>query len=167
MKISEFNLLDRKEKNILLKQCCGSKTWIDKMLEERLPEQREKLLKLAEQKWYDSSEEDWKEAFLHHPKIGDKEALRKKFSNDRFAGTEQSSVGTASDETLEALAKANKEYEEKFGYIFIVCATDKSANEMLDIIQSRLPNDPQKEIKIAMEEQNKITKLRLQKLFEL
>jgi len=167
MKVSQFNTLDKTEKGILLEQCCGSKTWISKMLEEKLPEEEDRLLKTAEEKWYACSEEDWKEAFLHHPKIGDKETLRKKFSKDRFASGEQSSVNIATEETLEALAQGNKEYEEKFGYIFIVCATGKSADEMLAILQSRLPNDPEKEIKIAMEEQNKITRLRLQKLFEL
>ena len=167
MTISEFNLLNKDAKSALLQQCCGSKTWISKMLEEELPEDGETLLNVAEEKWSDCTEEDWREAFLHHPKIGDIEGLRKKFSKDQFAGGEQSLVNVASEQTLVALAKGNKEYEEKFGYIFIVCATGKSADEMLAILQSRLVNDPKKEIKIEMEEQNKITKLRLQKLFEL
>ena len=167
MKIPEFNLLNKDAKGALLQQCCGSKTWISKMLEEKLPETAEMLLNVAEEKWNDCTEKDWKEAFLHHPKIGDMEGLRKKFSKDQFAGGEKTLVNTASEHTLNELAKGNKEYEEKFGYIFIVCATGKSAREMLDILQSRLVNDPGKEIKIAMEEQNKITRLRLQKLFEL
>jgi len=167
MTISEFNLLNNDAKSALLQQCCGSKAWINKMLEEEFPEEREKLLNIAEEKWNDCTEEDWREAFLHHPKIGDIEGLRKKFSKDQFAGGEQSLVDVASEQTLDALAKGNEEYEEKFGYIFIVCATGKLAGEMLAILQSRLVNDPKKEIKIAMEEQNKITKLRLQKLFEL
>ena len=167
MTVSEFNLLNKNEKFVLLQQCCGAKAWIEKMLVRFLPGEKEALLKWAEEKWYACTEEDWKEAFLHHPKIGDKEALRKKFSSDQFAGGEQSSVNFAAENTLEELAKGNSEYEEKFGYIFIVCATGKSANEMLTILQSRLSNDPKKEIGIAMEEQNKITKRRLQKLFEL
>ncbi len=167
MKISEFNLLNKDAKSALLQQCCGSKTWISKMLEEELPKEREKILNVAEDKWNDCTEEDWREAFLHHPKIGDIEGLRKKFSKDQFAGGEQSLVNVASEKILNELARGNKEYEEKFGYIFIVCATGKPAGEMLTMLQSRLLNDPGKEIKIAMEEQNKITKLRLQKLFEL
>jgi 2-oxo-4-hydroxy-4-carboxy-5-ureidoimidazoline decarboxylase len=167
MKIPEFNLLNKDAKSDLLQQCCGSKNWIGKMLEEELPKNGEKLLNVAEEKWKDCTEQDWKEAFLHHPKIGDMEGLRKKFSKDQFASGEQYLVNVASEQTLVALAKGNKEYEEKFGYIFIVCATGKSAGEMLALLQSRLVNDPGKEIKIAMEEQNKITKLRLQKLFEL
>jgi len=167
MTISEFNLLNKEAKTALLQQCCGSKAWISKMLEEELPEDKEKLLNAAELKWNDCTEEDWREGFLHHPKIGDTEGLRKKFSKDQFAGGEQSLVNVAAEESLNELAKGNEEYETKFGYIFIVCATGKSAGEMLAILQSRLVNDPEKEIRIAMEEQNKITKLRLQKLFEL
>jgi 2-oxo-4-hydroxy-4-carboxy-5-ureidoimidazoline decarboxylase len=79
---------------------------------------------------------------------------------------EQSGTSTASEETIKALSKGNKEYEDKFGYIFIVCATGKSADEMLAILESRLPNDPEKEIEIAADEQNKITRLRLEKLLD-
>jgi 2-oxo-4-hydroxy-4-carboxy-5-ureidoimidazoline decarboxylase len=167
MTVAEFNRLTENEKRKLLQQCCGAKAWVDKMLETSLPADKESLLKQAEERWYACSEEDWQEAFLHHPKIGDKEALRKKFSSDVFAGGEQSSVNSASEQTLDALTEGNEKYQEQFGYIFIVCATGKSADEMLTILRSRLSNEPKKEVRIAMEEQNKITKLRLQKLFEL
>lgn len=123
------------------------------------------LLEDAEQQWYQCSEKDWKEAFDNHPKIGDKESLKKKFaSTAQWASAEQSAVNKASAETIEALAKANLEYEKKFGYIFIVCATGKSATELLSILESRLKNDPKEEIMIAADEQNKITKLRIEKL---
>jgi 2-oxo-4-hydroxy-4-carboxy-5-ureidoimidazoline decarboxylase len=124
------------------------------------------LFEDAEEKWYECSEDDWKEAFTHHPKIGDMNALRKKFSSDQFAGEEQSSVNQASEKTLQSLKAANRKYEEKFGYIFIVMATGKSADEMLEILDTRLKNEPAQEIKIAMDEQCKITRLRLEKLFE-
>ena len=124
------------------------------------------LFEDAEEAWYECTEADWKEAFLHHPKIGDIDALRKRFSSDQFAGNEQNSVNHASEKSLQLLAEGNKAYEEKFGYIFIVCATGKSVEEMLEFLNIRLRNSPDEEIKIAMEEQNKITKLRLEKLFE-
>ena len=124
------------------------------------------LFEDAEEKWYECNEDDWKEAFRHHPKIGDIDALRKTFSSDKFAADEQQLIDQAPEETLELLAKANNLYEKKFGYIFIVCATGKSADEMLEILNARLANTPDEEIKIAMDEQNKITKLRLEKLFE-
>ena len=125
------------------------------------------LLEDAEEQWFKCSEEDWKEAFAHHPKIGDIDSLKKKFaSTAKWASAEQSGVNTASENTIEALAEGNKKYEDKFGYIFIVCATGKSAEEMLGILESRLQNDPKEEIEIAADEQNKITKLRLEKLLE-
>jgi 2-oxo-4-hydroxy-4-carboxy-5-ureidoimidazoline decarboxylase len=125
------------------------------------------LLEDAEEIWFDSSPEDWKEAFAQHPKIGDLDSLKKKFASTAgWASGEQSGVGAASEQTLKALADGNRLYEEKFGYIFIVCATGRSAEEMLGMLQSRLQNKPEEEIKIAADEQNKITKLRLEKLLE-
>lgn len=125
------------------------------------------LLEDAEAQWYECSPDDWKEAFSHHPRIGDVESLTKKFaSTAQWASGEQSGVNAASGKTIEELAEGNRLYEEKFGYIFIVCATGKSAEEMLSLLQARLPNVPTEEIEIAAEEQNKITKLRLQKLLE-
>jgi 2-oxo-4-hydroxy-4-carboxy-5-ureidoimidazoline decarboxylase len=123
------------------------------------------LLQTAEEIWYSCKEDDWKEAFTHHPKIGDIDSLKEKFtSTAQWASGEQSGVNVAAQDILEALVTGNNMYEKKFGYIFIVCATGKSAKEMLDLLLARLRNDPQKEIQIAMGEQNKITKLRLEKL---
>ena len=123
------------------------------------------LFEDAEEKWYECTEDDWKEAFSHHPRIGDLDALRIKFANDQFASNEQGSINEASTEVLKEIAHANKAYEEKFGYIFIVCASGKSAEEMLNLLRARLANSPAQEIGVAMDEQNKITKLRLEKLF--
>ena len=126
------------------------------------------LLEDAEEQWFKCSESDWKEAFSHHPKIGDTASLKKKFSSTaQWASGEQSGVNAASQQTIEALAEGNRKYEDKFGYIFIVCATGKTAEEMLEILTSRLSNDPKDEIEIAADEQNKITKLRLEKLLDV
>jgi 2-oxo-4-hydroxy-4-carboxy-5-ureidoimidazoline decarboxylase len=123
------------------------------------------ILEDAEEQWYQCSERDWKEAFSHHPRIGDMDSLKKKFMpTANWAVGEQGGVKTASQDTLEALARGNRDYEMKFGYIFIVCATGKTAEEMLDLLQNRLKNDPKDEIQIAADEQNKITKIRLEKL---
>ena len=125
------------------------------------------LLEDAEEQWFKCSERDWKEAFAQHPKIGDIESLNKKFSSTaQWASGEQSGVGNALPETINALAEGNKRYEEKFGYIFIVCATGQTADEMLAMLQTRLQNNPEVEIEIAADEQNKITKLRIEKLVE-
>ena len=125
------------------------------------------LLEDAESQWWLCNEEDWKEAFTHHPKIGDLDSLKKKFANTAvWASGEQSGVNTAKDEILNALAEGNRLYEEKFGYIFIVCASGKSAEEMLGMLNERLKNNPEDEIRIAADEQNKITLLRLEKLLQ-
>jgi len=166
MTLAEFHQLKQDRKRVLLNQCCGSRAWVEKMLNSPAHKTVTDLLKQAEKNWNECDEADWKEAFSHHPKIGDLDSLRKKFSSDQFAGGEQSSINSASEQILQALAEGNKLYEQKFGYIFIVCATGKSPAEMLQILNSRLQNNPADEIKIASEEQNKITKLRLQKLFD-
>jgi 2-oxo-4-hydroxy-4-carboxy-5-ureidoimidazoline decarboxylase len=167
MTLQELSQLPERQLREELLKCCGSRIWVDKMIPLFPMEDLIELLENAEEQWNKCSEKDWKEAFSHHPKIGDTESLRKKFASTAdWASGEQKGVATASTSAIEALAKGNQEYEAKFGYIFIVCATGKSADEMLSLLQSRLPNEPQKEIKIAAEEQNKITKLRLQKLLD-
>ena len=123
------------------------------------------LHEIADAVWNGLTDEDWKEAFAQHPKIGDIKSLRKKYQNTAaLASKEQSGVASASERTLKALAEGNNLYEAKFGYIFIVCATGKSADEMLALLNGRLSNIPSQEIKIAAQEQAKITRLRLEKL---
>jgi 2-oxo-4-hydroxy-4-carboxy-5-ureidoimidazoline decarboxylase len=138
----------------LLTTACASRAWIDRMLARRPFGSREALLAAARAEWFALAPADWLEAFSHHPKIGERTA-------DRLAATEQAGVNQATKDVLIALAEANRIYEAKFGYIFIVCATGKTAEEMLALLRARLPNDPSTEIRIAAEEQNKITALRL------
>lgn len=165
MTLHELNILKQPQLKEELTKCCGSSSWVKMMMAYFPADDLVELLEDAEDIWYECSKEDWKEAFTHHPKIGDVESLTKKFaSTAQWASGEQSGVDVASKETIEALAEGNRLYEEKFGYIFIVCATGKSAEEMLTILQSRLSNTADDEIKIAVDEQNKITQLRLQKL---
>ncbi len=167
MTLHELNILPQPQLKEELLKCCGSATWVKMMMAYFPADDLVEILEDAEEMWYACSKEDWKEAFTHHPKIGDVESLTKKFaSTAEWASGEQSSVNVASKETIEALAEGNRLYEEKFGYIFIVCATGKSAEEMLDLLQSRLRNSPNEEIQIAADEQNMITKLRLDKLLD-
>jgi 2-oxo-4-hydroxy-4-carboxy-5-ureidoimidazoline decarboxylase len=166
MTIAQFDHLSEGEKREALFKCCGSTTWVNKMLTALPVDDLVDLLQYAEEKWQQCTEQDWLEAFTHHPKIGDVSALKQKFaSTANWASNEQSGVDVASDDILNALAKGNEDYEQKFGFIFIVCATGKSAAEMLGLLESRLPNSPEKEMKIAAGEQNKITLIRLEKLF--
>ena len=166
MTIAEFDHVNKEEKGKLLYQCCGSTAWVEKMLTIPPVDDLIDLFEDAEEKWYECNEKDWKEAFSNHPKIGDLESLKKKFaSTSKWTLTEQAGVNAANEKIIERLARGNKLYEDKFGYIFIICATGKSAEEMLTSLEERLPNDPKDEIKIAAGEQNKITQLRLEKLF--
>ena len=126
------------------------------------------VYKKAESIWFSLSSDDWLEAFTHHPKIGNIESLRKKFHNTKsISENEQSGVNDAAESTLKDLAESNQLYEDKFGFIFIVCATGKSADEMLAMIKIRLNNNVNAEMLNASKEQNKITKLRLEKLLLL
>ena len=123
---------------------------------------REAMLEQARAIWFALDEHDWREAFSHHPTIGDRAALRQRFpATQHLSEREQAGVNAAPDEVLDALAEGNRRYLEKFGYIFIVCATGKSAEEMLEQLRLRLESDPAAEIGIAAEEQAKITDLRL------
>lgn len=126
---------------------------------------RDALLAAAREEWFALSPDDWREAFSHHPKIGDREALRARFPATRhLSEREQAGVSGASDDVLEALAEGNLAYEQKFGHIFIVCATGRSAEEMLAALRARLVNDVDTEIRLAAGEQAKITALRLEQL---
>ncbi|MVM34494.1 2-oxo-4-hydroxy-4-carboxy-5-ureidoimidazoline decarboxylase [Spirosoma sp. HMF4905] len=165
MTLPELNQLPIPALKSALSTCCGSTTWVNEMAKLFPIESRESLFEQAEVIWFGLDERDWREAFDHHPKIGDIDSLRAKFATTAaWAEGEQASVSTASLSVLEMLAEGNQFYEEKFGYIFIVCATGKSAEEMLEILEARLLNSPEEEIQIAMQEQNKITEIRLEKL---
>lgn len=162
MTFVEFNKLEKDTAAKELFACCGSSAFVTLVMN-HFPFAAEKdLLNTAERVWYNECNvADWKESFTHHPKIGDKKSLQQK-----FAGTEQSGVATASAETIQALADANTAYEKKNGFIFIVCATGKSAEEMLLLLKHRLKNSAEEELPVAMNEQHKITLLRFNKLFD-
>lgn len=166
MTLKELNTLSKKETVENLMLCCGSTKWADKMTAERPFSTKEELLKKAESIWKNEMDEsDWREAFTHHPKIGDIDSLREKYaSTKKWAEGEQKGASEASEDVLKKLAEYNQTYEDKFGYIFIVCATGKSAAEMLSILEDRLENDPKEELLIAADEQRKITEIRLEKL---
>lgn len=167
MTIAEFDHLDHKKKKELLFNCCGSHTWVKEMIEILPVNDLIDLFEYAEEKWFECNSADWLEAFEHHPKIGDLSEIQQKFSKIySYTSKEQAGIENTSEEVLNELIKANEEYEETFGYIFIVFATGKSAEEMLAILKERLLNDPREELMIAAAEQDRITKHRLAKLFE-
>ncbi len=165
MTLDAFNRLEPQAAIDELMRCCGSLRWATIMASSRPFRSEQDLYDAADRVWESLTSEDWLEAFGHHPRIGDVEGLRSKFATTRaWASNEQAGAAVASDEVLEALAAGNRAYEERFGYIFIVCATGKGADEMLAILRDRLDNDPKTELPVAAREQSKITRLRLEKL---
>jgi 2-oxo-4-hydroxy-4-carboxy-5-ureidoimidazoline decarboxylase len=157
-----IDLAPEREARELLRVCCGAERWIDRMLARRPFTSPEEAVTAAREAWFALSPAEWREAFAHHPRIGDVETLRSRLAPTASLSTrEQSGVTGASAETLEQLVEGNRAYEARFGYIFIVCATGKSAAEMLSLLQARLDNDPDVEIRIAAEEHAKICVLRL------
>lgn len=151
-----------------LRRCCGSERWVKGMVAARPFTSRAHLFGAAESVWWHLDEADWREAFTHHPRIGaDVAALREKFAaTAEWSAGEQAAVSEASEETLKDLARGNRAYEERFGFLFIVCATGQSAEQMLAALERRMPNPPANEVRIAAGEQAKITRIRLGKLLD-
>jgi len=127
----------------------------------------DQLLTKADSLWWSLSDEDWLEAFRAHPKIGERKAATNQSEQaQKWSAQEQADTHGAAAETKAALAEGNRHYEDRFGFIFIICASGKSAEEMLASLNYRLQNDPETELVIAAEEQRKITRLRLEKVLE-
>ena len=148
-----------------LRQCCGSTRWAEQMSNDRPYSTLEALVTHADQLWWSLTADDWLEAFRSHPKIGEKKASDKvSTQSQQWSGQEQSGVSSAPQDTVDSLAELNRAYEEKFGFIFIICATGKTSDEMLAALNERLQHDSDTELRLAAAEQAKITALRLKKL---
>ncbi len=165
-RLDALNSMASDDARAALQRCCGSGRWAERMAAARPFTSQTHLQGMAEWLWWQLDDADWLEAFGHHPRIGaDPDALRERFqATADWSSDEQSGVAGASDETIAALAEANKEYEERFGFIFIVCASGLSADEMLERLRLRMPHHPENEIRIAAGEQARITALRLDKM---
>jgi allantoinase len=159
-----INSMDRPREALL--KCCGCEEWAETMVSRRPFANKFALMATADEIWWGPHLRiAWPEAFAAHPRIGDLKSLREKFAStaDLCRG-EQGGAMHADESTLRELAEGNAAYEAKFGYIFIVCATGKSAAEMLAILRERFGNDAETELSVAATEQAKITRLRLEKL---
>lgn len=147
-----------------LTTCCGSARWVDGMLAQWPFADVSTLLQAAESIWWSLDEADWLQAFACHPKIGDVDSIRRKYAAQAtWSLQEQGGVHGASEAVLHGLAQGNAAYEAKFGFIFLVCATGKTADQMLALLAQRLPQDRPTELRVAAGEQAKITALRLHK----
>jgi|SRR6185369_5661311 len=160
-----LNTLPRQEAVAEFLKCCGSASWARKLEENRPFKSLEGLYSCADTTWWALNSADWLEAFSAHPKIGEKKANSQvSATSQAWSGQEQSGINEAAETTLQKLETLNSQYEAKFGFIFIVCATGKSSEEMLATLLHRLENELPTELPIAAAEQAKITRLRLAKL---
>jgi len=167
--LSEFQSKSESEIKEALHNCCGSNTWVNKLADKAPFSNERELFDQTISIWENEcNEQDVMEAFSHHPQIGDVKSLSEKFaSTSDWAKGEQSGTVGASHDIIETLAKLNKDYKDKFGFIFLICATGKSASEMNQILAERLNHSREEELHIAKAEQLKITMLRLLKLLDL
>ena len=163
--LSNLNSLPADQARGLFAECCGSSKWVNEMIARRPFNSPDDVYSAADEVADSLEREDWLEAFAHHPRIGEQKGAKAQGERgSSWSAKEQSGIADAHEALLVELAAANREYERRFGYIYIVCATGKTAEEMLKLARERLGNDPAKEIRIAAGEQRKITRLRLEKL---
>jgi 2-oxo-4-hydroxy-4-carboxy-5-ureidoimidazoline decarboxylase len=192
MTLDDLNHLDAASAERELLRCCGSTRWARQMTAARPFADPETMIRVSDQIWSSLDRGDWLEAFGSHPRIGNQTAAPAamprglprgisdrsrrgwgpgasaekvdKEPRENWSANEQAGIENAPDNVLDKLAARNRDYEARFGYIFIVCATGKSADEMLSMLERRLTNEECRELGIAAEEQRKITNLRIAKL---
>jgi OHCU decarboxylase len=162
--VAELDGLPADEAERLFASCCGVRAWVARMVERRPFGDVTTLLRAADEIWWSLGPEEWREAFAHHPRIGERDAAAQESRARAWSAGEQRGVAEASAEVREALAEGNREYERRFGHIYLVAAAGKSAEELLALLHSRLWNDAATELRVAAGEQAKITRHRLLKL---
>ncbi len=161
--LNAWNCADEATAIDTMLSCCEAQNWASAMVALRPIENVFELSEAADRVWAMMSEDDWMEAFACHPRIGERKAASAAAKSVAWSRQEQSSVATAELTLLAELADGNAEYEQKFGFTYIVCATGKSADEMLAILKRRLANDRATEWREAAEQQRQITQIRLGK----
>jgi OHCU decarboxylase len=165
MTLADFNKVPRYRAEAELVQVCGSRSWARALAGRRPFGGLDRLLRAAGEVWWSLDETDWREAFQAHPQIGERKPGAPRLArSEAWSAEEQSGMQRAGVGVTMELEEANREYFAKFGYIFIVSASGKTAGDMLAILRSRLSNPPEQEIRVAADEQDKITRLRLERL---
>jgi OHCU decarboxylase len=177
MTLTELNALDVEAAEQRFRRCCASSRWAREMAARRPFRDAGTMAADADRIWLTLTPADWREAFAAHPRIGEPDkaggareagGVRERPGAGRagsdWPAGEQAGMAAATDAVREKLATANREYEARFGFIYIVCATGKTADEMLVIIERRLTHSPDQELAVAAEQQRQITRLRLDKL---
>jgi OHCU decarboxylase len=151
-----FNALPQDEAEVHLLRCCGSSAWASAVAAHRPYINLAALMETADMVWSTLESTDWLEAFAAHPRLGESGGHAPKQSEQ-----EQSGIVQAGDETLASLAEENRRYEARFGHQFLFSAAGRTATDVLSALRMRMSNDAETEVKVAAEEQRKITRLRL------
>ena len=162
MRLEALNAASRDEATAAFLLCCGSTRWAGRMADARAFTSVEAVQSTADAIWSTMGPADWLEAFRAHPRIGERPDAA---GLSAWSREEQAGAGFASAAVRHRMRALNAEYETRFGFVFIVCATGKSADEMLAILEERLGHDRERELAVAAGEQSKITRIRLTKLF--
>jgi 2-oxo-4-hydroxy-4-carboxy-5-ureidoimidazoline decarboxylase len=161
--LAAWNQSDQRSALDAMLACCAAHRWAQSMVALRPFQAVESLSLTADKLWSTMEEPDWMEAFASHPRIGQRKAVPQAAQSAAWSQQEQSGTSSAGDDVLARLAKGNSAYEQRFGFTYIVCATGKSAEEMLGILERRLANDRAAELREAAEQQRQITQIRLRK----
>ncbi|NKB86685.1 MAG: 2-oxo-4-hydroxy-4-carboxy-5-ureidoimidazoline decarboxylase [Acidobacteria bacterium] len=146
------------------RQCCGATTWAEAMAAGRPYDGPHFVHLLADTVLDRLAREDWLEAFAAHPRIGKRHADAASDNPTEWSEQEQAGMADANASVRDRLAAGNEEYFERFGYIFLICATGRTAEEMLAALEKRLQHEPDLELGVASAQQRLITHLRLDKL---
>jgi 2-oxo-4-hydroxy-4-carboxy-5-ureidoimidazoline decarboxylase len=161
--LDAWNKADEKEALAAMLACCGAREWALAMVALRPIGNVFELSEAADRVWATMNEADWMEAFACHPRIGERKTAKGTSKPEAWSGEEQSSIAIAESKVLTELAEENAQYEAKFGFTYIVCATGKTADEMLALLKRRLVNARATELREAAEQQRQITQIRLGK----
>jgi OHCU decarboxylase len=164
--LEQLNVLPPAKAARALLSCCGSRAWARDLTARRPFYNFEELVQAADRVWERLTPDDWLEAFSAHPRIGEK-AASVTTTAEHWSENEQARARGGTATALADLAAINAEYERRFGYVFLICATGKSAEDILANARSRLHNDPEQELHVAAREQRLITHLRLRKLMDV
>ncbi|MDQ2667781.1 MAG: 2-oxo-4-hydroxy-4-carboxy-5-ureidoimidazoline decarboxylase [Gemmatimonadota bacterium] len=167
MSVAQLDTMPETEAAFKLAACCGSAKWVSEMIRWRPYHSRDRMMSAAEEVADTLENADWLDAFAHHPRIGEgKAAAPVSAQAEGWSNREQARVNRISGAVRSALVEGNFQYERKFGFIFIISAAGRDADTILSALLARVENSPEEEMAIAVQEQRKITRLRLEKLIE-
>jgi 2-oxo-4-hydroxy-4-carboxy-5-ureidoimidazoline decarboxylase len=159
-----WNTLAAEEAAREILPCCGSHAWAEKLAAQRPFPIPESLFAASDAVWLTLPESEWQQAFDSHPRIGQSHAQAATAQSLAWSSGEQSAAMASQDDAAKhALAEGNRDYEAKFGRIFLVCTSGKSTHEILAILRARMGNTPEQELREAVEQQRQITQLRLRR----